>query len=428
MKVVGLVTEYNPFHNGHQYHIEEARKITGADYVIAVMSGNFVQRGIPAMIDKYSRTRMALSHGVDLVLEIPVSFATGSAEYFAYGAISLLDQLGVVDYLCFGSESGNISLLNKAASYLLNQPANFDEQLQAYLKKGYNYPAARAKTLQELITAESAPEEPTLPSILTEPNNILGIEYLKALQALNSSISPVTIRRTSANYHDKRLSNTEISNQPVISSATAIRKTISEKLTEPDAFLKQIYPSIPETTYKILEQNYHKTYPVTEEDFLQIIHYKLLAEDKCSLLQYMDVSDDLADRLKKLPGQNFTYHELVRNIKTKNMTLTRIHRALIHILLNIQATSMESYCRSGYSRYARILGVRQESTPLLRSIDKAGRIPVITRVSKAEKQLDTIGMQMLQEDIFAAHLYNQTVYQKFGISMPNEYQHGIILI
>jgi predicted nucleotidyltransferase len=230
MKVVGLITEYNPFHNGHKYHIEEARRITGADYVVAVMSGDFVQRGVPAIIDKYSRTRMALNNGVDLVLELPVCYATGSAEYFAHGAVAVLNALGVVDYLCFGSEAGEIELLQKATELIYSAPASFDDLLKAYLKEGLNYPAARQKAL-EAVTGSLSPDNNrpddnnALIKVFTEPNNILGIEYLKAIHDLSASMQPVTIRREVAHYHEATL--TRIDTPSVISSATAIRSTIN---------------------------------------------------------------------------------------------------------------------------------------------------------------------------------------------------------
>ncbi len=444
MKVVGLITEYNPFHNGHKYHIQEAKRLTGADYVIAVMSGNFVQRGVPAVIDKYSRTGMALQNGVDLVFELPVCYATGSAEYFAHGAVSLLDKLGVVDMLCFGSECGEISPLSEAADYLLHAPASYHGKLQALTKEGLTYPAARQKALQESLQASDAELSGEVSAILAEPNNILGIEYIKALHSLSSSITPVTMKRISAHYHDIRLNTQAASDSidgetalnhrtdlegfdSVISSATAIRNAISHDNSSAKDGLSDAFRSVPEDVAEFLQTNYQRTYPITGEDFSAILKYKLLSEDASSLAAYQDITSDLADRLKNLGDLNQSIDALALGIKTKNMTLTRINRALLHLLLNIKADSLKEYIRQDYILYARLLGIRKESSALLRCIEKEGRIPVITKVSKAARQLSETGLQMLSEDIFASHIYNQAVFNKYHTSMVNEYQHGICI-
>jgi predicted nucleotidyltransferase len=445
MKTVGLITEYNPFHNGHKYHVEEAKRITGADYAIAIMSGDFVQRGTPALIDKYSRTYMALSNGVDLVLELPVCYATGSAEYFAHGAVSILSKLGMIDFLCFGSESGDINLLGEAADYLLNTPVSFDDHLQAFLKDGLTFPAARLKALQHSLRDTDAKNAEALTKILTEPNNILGIEYLKAIKQFSSSMLPVTIRRKSAHYHDISLSeqnrsNTlpkdDIGNQndtngfsdSVISSATAIRRAIHSNASDAEDYFEGISHSVPENVFELLTDCYLKNYPITEEDFSQIVKYKLLTEDNRSLTQYMDITGDLADRIKNIADLNCSISDLNNKIKTKNMTLTRINRALVHLLLNIRSEAVTEYTANGYSFYARVLGIKKESSHLLRKIEKNESIPIITKVSKAREQLNPLGMRMLSEDIFASHLFNQAVFQKFGTVIPNEYRHGICIL
>lgn len=441
MKVVGLITEYNPFHNGHKYHIEEAKKLTGADYVIAVMSGNFVQRGTPAAIDKYSRTFMALRNGVDLVLELPVCYATGSAEFFAHGAVSVLDKLGVVDYLCFGSECGDIELLAKAAELLVNTPASFEAQLKDYLKDGLTYPAARMKALANSYRGNFLPEEASsdallLSQVLAEPNNILGIEYMKALHHLSSGIKPVTIQRISAHYHTKELSkpdtsgkeSRQLSSSLVISSATAIRSAVAKSSYSSDNTFKAVENSVPEDVAEFLRENYHKSYPITEEDFAQIVKYKLILENSKAIASYQDITSDLAERIKKLPDLNMDIASLTQHIKTKNMTLTRINRALIHILLNIKSDSIKEYIASDYTFYARVLGIKKESSTLLREIRKFGRIPVITKVSDASDQLDATGLQMLSEDILASHIYNQAIYEKYGTVIANEYKHGICIV
>ena len=200
MKTVGIIAEFNPLHNGHKYLLDEAKRLSGADFCIVVMSGNFVQRGSPALLDKYTRTQMALLNGVDLVIELPVIYATASAEYFARGAVRLLDKLGVVDIITFGSECGNIELLKKAATELTEETPDFKKNLQDNLKKGLSFPKARSQAIGKQGDG-------------SEPNNILGIEYIKALNYWDSSITPTTIERKGSGYHDEQMA-----------SATAIRK------------------------------------------------------------------------------------------------------------------------------------------------------------------------------------------------------------
>lgn len=434
MKIVGLVTEYNPFHNGHKYHIEESKKATGADYVIAVMSGNFVQRGTPAIIDKYSRAEMALHNGVDLVFEIPVCYATASAEYFALGSVSLLDKLGIVDEICFGSECGDITILKEIAQILVNAPKEFDELLSTFMREGFTFPSAREKAFAQYLQANnllSEERKEQLTKVLSEPNNILGIEYIKALLTLSSPIKPVTIQRKAAGYHDKELNNqntqAECSNtSSAISSATAIRNFFMNTKVAND--LSPIADSVPIVVYERLVSNYHKTYPITEDAFSNIIRYKLLSENRDALSNYADITEDLADRMKNVANFYYTMEELTQHLKTRNLTLTRINRALVHMLLNIRKDVFAAYNRNGYTSYARILGIKKESSHLLRTIEENGRIPIIRKVSKASKQLGPLGMQMLSEDLFATHLYNQAVFERYGTSLRNEYQRGIVIV
>jgi predicted nucleotidyltransferase len=385
---------------------------------------------------------MALLNGVDLVLELPVCYATASAEFFAHGAVALLNRLGIVDYLCFGSECGDVELMKEIAILLLNTPDIFDETLLASLKEGFTYPAARLKAMKHSLreTMRSSQAE-AISAILTEPNNILGIEYLKAIYNISSAITPVTIQRKTAHYHENQLRDQGIwhtdSNafspadnfsktvDSVVSSATAVRNA----LIKPEfTGLPLTKNSVPDNVHELLTSNYRKTYPITEEDFSSIIKYKLLAESQINLTRYADITSDLADRMKNLSGCNLGYTELTQKIKTKNMTLTRINRALIHLLLNIQTDTFKEYNRNGYTPYARVLGIRKESSHLLRTIAANGSIPIITKVSKAEEKLNYIGREMLSEDLFATHIYNQAVFEKYHTSISNEYKHGICIV
>lgn len=415
MRVLGLITEYNPFHNGHKYHIDKAKELTNSDYVIVIMSGNFVQRGTPAIIDKYARTKMALLNGADLVFELPTCYSTASAEYFAHGAVSILDKLSIVDCLCFGSESGDLKSLNLINNIIKENKNTLDPIILKYLKQGLSFPSARQKALNDIYKNDY--DLIPLNNEISSPNNILSIEYLKALDTFKSSIEPVTIKRHACDYHDKNLNST-------ISSATAIRNSIEKYDLEID--LTSIKSSLPPSVFEILKNEYKIKFPVSMEDFNYIIKYKLLSETSDSLSRYLDISYDLADRLKNNIDLNSNIEELALNIKTKNHTLTRINRSLIHIVLNIFQEDMDTYINNSYTPYARLLGMKKESSKLLKEISSAGRIPIINKVSNAYKQLDNIGMKMLSNDIFASSLYNQIIYEKYKTKQLSEYQHSII--
>ncbi len=412
MKVVGLITEYNPFHNGHFYHIKEARKETGADYCVVVMSGNYVQRGAPAFLDKYTRTQMALACGADLVLELPVSFASSSAEYFSMGAVSLLNGIGVVDSLCFGSECGSISLLEEASKILETEPPLFKTKLNEALKEGRTFPQARMEALLPFMPDKDA-------SFLVSPNNILGMEYIKAIHTLQSPIIPSTIKRVSAGYHKEDLNEGKDS---VISSATAIRKALKEGIG-----LSALMQHVPSEAYPFLKDSYEKTWPVTEDDFSLLLQYKLMTENNKSLTKYLDVTPDLANRIAGLNRPGMTFLEAAKEMKSRQWTMTRINRSLLHIVLNITEDSMKLYKAEGYAQYARILGIRKSSSPLLRAMAKKSKLPLITKVGGTADKLEETAQKMLKEDLFAAALYNEVIYNKFGILPKSEYKQGIIL-
>ena len=282
MKIVGIITEYNPFHNGHLYHIQKAKEITGADCVLAVMSGDFVQRGAPAMMPKHIRAEMALKAGASAVLELPVCFSTGSAEYFAAGAVSLLDKLNCVDTVCFGSECGDIKTLEKIAFTVAEEPEDYKSTLRKELQKGRPFPDARQTALKEYFGDD------TFDTVLKSPNNILGIEYIKALKMQKSKIKPVTIRRTGSGYHDETLNET-------CSSASAIRRLFSdikytdfikgECLSDEALFsgiMSGLEAQVPAFCISFFRDACGKRYPVCSDDFSMILKYRLLTETQSS--------------------------------------------------------------------------------------------------------------------------------------------------
>ncbi len=425
MKIVGLIAEYNPFHNGHLYHIQKAKEVTGADTVIVVMSGNFVQRGAPAIMPKHIRTEVALEAGVDLVLELPVCFSTGSAEYFAAGAISLLDHLGCVDSICFGSECGDYKLLDQIADITTKEPEGYRQILKSCLARGMSFPLARQWALREYLQDE------TLSTVLEEPNNILGIEYIKALERYNSSMKAYTIKRIVSDYHDDSLNSG-------YSSASAIRKLLAYTCNaihlEDDGMfdepglsevLTRLENEVPKSCIRFLDEMHRTRYPIYSNDFSAILGYRLLTETRDTLTEYLDINEDLANRIVNHANDFISMDQFCNLLRTKDTTYARISRCLFHILLDIKTSDMSDYKKSGYCQYARILGFRKDRRKLLSTIKKYSDTPLISKLSHAESLSET-GKKMMRQDIFAANLYERIVTEKFKQPFINEYQQQVI--
>lgn len=393
MKTVGIIAEYNPFHKGHEYQIQQIRRQTGAEYILVVMSGDFVQRGTPAWTDKFLRTQMALAGGADLVFELPVHFAVASAEYFACGAVSLLHQLGFVDSICFGSECGDLKALSAIATYLVEQKDPVQQQIQNQLSCGYTYPAARAK----ILSAAFPDLLENYPDLLTGSNNILAIEYLKALYSLKSPITPVTIARQGAHYHDSTVEQS-------YPSAFAIRNHYASTGSLPAH-------GIPDQIRTLLEQNPAR-FPVTMDDLSDMLYYKLRSMDD-SALSVMDVTPELWQRIQnQLPHfQNIS--QFTERIKTRQYTQTRIQRVFLHLLLNLHPVG-------SYAAYARLLGFRRSHSSLLRT-DTA--LPVITKVADAVSALSSQdAVTQLSADLYAHDLYRYLLQRKYPNScLPDDY-------
>jgi len=387
MKVTGVITEYNPFHNGHKYHIEEARRITDADYIVAVMSPDYVQRGVPAMIDKHARAKMALAAGVDLVLELPVGYATGSAEYFAAGAVNILDALGIIRYCCFGSEHGTLDYFLEIAKILLEEPPSYQDALKMYLKKGDSFPVARKKAL-------CAEPNSKWEDFLASPNNILGLEYCKKLLQLQSTIEPITIQRIENDYHDEELSAR-------VSSATAIRRKLED--TTDILAIKQ---HMPKSAFRVLAETLDRTGILNEDDFSLLLKYKLMCETPESLTNYMDVSESLANRISNHLNEFRSFSQFADLLKTRELTRTRINRALLHILLNIHQPDPITHIR--------VLGFQESAAPLLSAIKAGSKLPLITKVN--EKIYDP----------FAANLYESTASMKYDRGFVHEFSKTLI--
>ena len=411
MKVAAIIAEYNPLHNGHEFQIKRARQLTGADFIIIVMSGDFTQRGVPAVIDKYQRTKMALNAGADLVIEMPLYYSCSSAEYFASGAINLLKGLGVVDYLVFGSECGDIKILTDIADVLINHKQEISGVIHGLVKEGLSYPIARVRAVEEAI-----PNSYEHVEAMNFPNNILGFEYIRALKQFESSIIPVTNLRIGAGYHDRMMDN------PICSSL-AIRSSLEETNE-----LEHVRSQIPFHVYKILEEQYGKTFPVLNKDISSILKYKLLLDEGKGYEEYLDISPDFSAKIIKNLNKYESYSQFCDLLKSKDITYVRVARNLLHILLNIKKESMKKYKEEGYIFYARMLGFKKSSNELLSALKSEASIPIISKLADARHQLSPIGMEMLETDIQAAHIYDTIVSEKFKIPTVSEFSREIVII
>lgn len=412
MKVVGIVAEYNPFHNGHLYQMNEIRRQLDADYIIVIMSGNFTQRGEAAILNKFLRTEAALLGGADLVLELPVFSATASAELFALSAVAHLDATGVVDTLCFGTETPNICLLSRISEILLFEPESYRSYLKTALKSGMNFPSARSFALNKYLKSiGNTSDLEDMDGFLDTPNNILGIEYMKALKKTSSPIKAFPILREGSGYH-------EISIDSPLASATAIRNHLVTC-----GGLDDLQESLPEGMYNIIKDN---PWPVDHSLFSPQLAYALL---RCGgdFTSYADITKDLSQRISRLLPEFKSFEQFSGLLKTKTYTRTRLNRCLLHILLDITHDNMEHFSELDYCAYLRVLGFRKNSQPLLNAISQNSSRPLFTKLAAAEKQLGKSARAILKHEMFASQVYNSAVQLTYGILQKSEYQQGVII-
>lgn len=386
MNITGIVVEYNPFHKGHLYHINKTREITNCEGVIAVMSGHFVQRGVPAVVDKWNRTKTALMNGVDLVVELPMIYSLSSAEFFAHGAISLLNNLGITNNVCFGSEEGSADTLLYIAKILAEEPPQFKQLLKENLDCGLAYPLSRSKALIEFLQVFSDRELLNLDTekILSSSNNILGIEYCKSLIRLKSQIKPFSIKREGSTYNSTSLNDK-------FSSASSIRKFIKYNKN-----LEGIKNHLPENVYNLLlslsENNYNFVF---EDSILPYLKYKAITH-KNLIEKLPDVSEGIHNRiLRSLPSAK-SHDELINLIKTKRYTYTRISRILCQFFIGFEDFNT-SDLRTNSCPYARILGFNSVGLKILKEAKQKSSIPIYSKVPKCLNDvlsLDILGTKM----------------------------------
>ena len=418
MKILGIIAEYNPFHNGHKYQIEKAKEISAADYTIVIMSGNYVQRGAPAVFDKKTRAEMALNAGVDAVFEMPSFFSCASAPDFANFGISLLQILGV-DFISFGAENNDYKLLNDVADILLY--GDLESNIKKYISSGLNYAKARHNAIIKELKGNNTEQ---IESILASPNNILAIEYLKNIKLKNFDIEPVIISRCGSGYHEKEIEENKFS------SATAIRKLMAVRgyCKETD-FTQNIIKAVPKENIDLLKKNK----PVFEDDFLFTLQRNILDKLKRgeNLTEYCDMSGELANTVEKniYELKSRSYTDFILNLKSKNFTYTRISRALFHILLNHKKQDLKKIKSGGnISAYPLLLGFKKESSEILSELKRRSKMPIISKISNAKDILSEKSLKIFENNIYADFLYNSIYFEKYGESLINPYRSNVVIL
>lgn len=380
MKAVGIVVEYNPFHNGHAFHLAQTREKAKADIVIAVMSGQFLQRGEPALLPKWFRAKMALLAGVDIVIELPYQFATQKADTFALGAISVLGSMGC-ESVCFGSESGNIDDFLATLQFLEHHEVDYNKRIQFHMAQGVNYPKALSSAFLELNPTQSIVD-------LSQPNNILGYQYVKAIHDLKFPMKALTITRKNADYHDEHFTSDSIA------SATSIRKALFSK----DGTLEQIFPYVPETTATLLQQYLFQYQQFHQwENYWPYLRFRLLHSTPTELRKIYEVEEGLENRVIRAALNSNSFQEFMTSVKTKRYTWTRLQRMCVHILTNTTASEMIN--KMDRATYMRLLGMNDRGREYLNKWKSHTPIPIVSKLSSYPH--DDISLDIRASQIYA---------------------------
>jgi predicted nucleotidyltransferase len=414
VNVTGIIAEYNPFHNGHQYQLAELRQRTHADYLIVAMSGDFLQRGCPAVMDKYARTQMALLGGADLVLELPVLWSTASAEYFAAAGVSLLYSTGVVTTLGYGAETTDTALPSRICEILSDPPETYHNSISAFQKEGLSFPAARAAALCGLLPGYSHEE---LTDFLSRPNNILALEYEKALAAQKNNgsvpLKSYALRRIGDDYHQTQPGSR-------YASATAVRSMLFSGA--------DIADYVPASSLSAIA-DYQKEKPlISEQELSLLLKYRLLTLQKEGFSSFADCSPDLSCKIVNHLGEYQNFTQFVSLLKSRDLTWTRISRVLLHILLDLTKEDYRTYQGASMTPYLRVLGFRRESAPLLSAIKKEALCPLITKVADASHVLSQKEYALLEKDFFASELYQSLLTSRTGRLSRNEFTRELVIV
>lgn len=416
MKTALIVAEFNPYHNGHKYIAKKARELTGADFVIALMSGDYVQRGAPAIVDRYTRAKMALSSGIDLVIALPTRYATCSAEEYAGHALRIADSIGCVDFIFFGSECGDVNRLIEAARVLAFEPDDYKKRLKEYLKQGMSFPGARALAL------------PQYEDLLSNPNNILGVEYIKAILRGNYNIQPKTCMRVGVSHGSTGISEN-------YASATAIREVLSGQ--DLDALsVDNLSACIPDAAYELLRAEYDNNRLVYENDLTLMLASALWEADSAGgLTKYLSVSETFANAAWASRENCLSFTDYAMMLKNRSLTYTHVCRALLHIALRIEKNSSDFTPASEmgtekipYPDFAHILGMRKEAGVLVSRMMEISCIPLIMRPARELNNLDGASRLLFDEEMHLSNLYNILVSRRSGQKIQNEMSRRLITV
>ncbi len=402
MSVVGIIAEFNPLHNGHIGIINHARTELAADYVVIVMSGDFTQRGNPAMINKYDRAKLALRHGADLVIEMPVIASTSSAEAFAHAGIAHLSATGVVTHLLFGSENANMEMFRVAANLVSNDSMDYHKMINQFVKEGDSYAVARQKAI-----AHQQRGTVVLPAdFLSKPNNILGVEYVKALATGIYAIEPICYPRMGSAHGQKSLQGSS-------SSGSAIRNALETNQS------KEASPSVPDDVMKLLRFNAQFNTLVRSSDISQLLHYKLISETDFS--EYLDSNSDISQKINNAKSRFVEFENFCTLLKSKDIAYTRISRVLTHIVLDIMQSDLFNLSECNYAPYLRILGFSKKGTGLLTEIKNNAQVPFFLSPQDGLNRLGEMERSILLKDVYASDIYRALLTNKSGRVFPTEF-------
>jgi len=400
MQVAGVTAEYNPFHNGHAYHILSTKQALPESKIIAVMSGSFTQRGEPAICDKFTRTRMALENGVDIVVELPAYYAASSAEYFADAAVRLMNASGVITHISFGSESGDLGEIRRAADAYHEHGEAVGQMTRAFMAQGLPYFTARERSLNSILHISK--------DFIKQPNNILAVEYMKALARTRSAIAPISVKRAGSGHNE---------------SASALRRAVS------GGDYPALADSMPESAFFLLLRHLSRYGAADACRLDSIFFYLFKTRPLDEIKAVLDMNDGVAERMIKMCGLYATMKDLLDAVKTKRYAYARLKRAAAHLLLDIRRDTFHSLHNTGGPRYIRVLGFRKDAAGLLGEMAGRASLPVITDLKKAGAVLDEAGMAMLNKDIYSTDIYYLACENgKNTHGVGHEYYNGMIVI
>ncbi|GKU78582.1 nucleotidyltransferase [Paenibacillus sp. L3-i20] len=390
MRAVGVIVEYNPFHNGHHYHLQQSRKLTGSNAVVAVMSGHFLQRGEPAMWDKWTRTRMALAGGCDLVIELPVAYATQAAEWFAYGSVSLLEATGIVDAFCFGTESGQLAPLQMAAKLMADEPPAFKTLLKEQLATGTSYPSAFSASVTAYLGEQGYNEFAKFPFAM--PNHTLALHYLLALNRIKGKMEPFTIAREGSQYNQNTITDREIA------SATALRKLLIDSQS-----IEKIRSYIPSTIFSIAEQSWNDGLPpISWDNYIRPLIHAILTKSPAQLAELHELSEGLEYRIvNSMPNlTSADFEQLIALLKTKRYTRTKLQRSLLSIFLEHRKSDFSPDKLASGVQYIRVLGFSEKGRQLLKRMRTTATLPILMSAARPPERY-----RYLEMDIQASNAY-----------------------